>query len=58
LSEPFLKAEEDGRYLLETEVCRLEGAARFILGLYDDITILGGEELREFVRYRVKMMKG
>ncbi len=43
---------------METEVCRLEGAARFILGLYDDITILGGEELREFVRYRVKMMKG
>ncbi|MBR3558856.1 MAG: WYL domain-containing transcriptional regulator [Bacteroidales bacterium] len=57
LSEPFL-SETAGGFLLETEICRLEGAARFILGLYDDITILGGEELREFVRYRVKMMKG
>ena len=57
MSEPCLKAEEGGRYLLETEVCRLEGVTRFILGLYDDVEILGGEELREFVRYRVRMMK-
>jgi len=58
LSEPFLKAEEGGRYLLETEVCRLEGVTRFILGLYDDVEILGGEDLRSHVRYRVQMMKG
>jgi len=57
LSEPFLKAEEGGRYLLETEVCRLEGVTRFILGLYDDVEILGGEDLRSHVRYRVQMMK-
>ena len=43
---------------LETEVCRLEGAARFILGLYDDIELLGGEELRGYVGYRVRMMRG
>ena len=42
---------------METEVCRLEGAARFILGLYDDIELLGGEKLRGYVGYRVRMMK-
>ena len=57
LSKPFLKELDGGGYLLETEVCRLEGAARFILGLYDDIELLGGEELRAHVGYRVRMMR-
>ena len=48
----------NNRYMNKEEVCRLEGAARFILGLYDDIEILGGEELRAHVGYRVRMMKG
>ena len=56
LSAPFLKELDGGGYLLETEVCRLEGVTRFILGLYDDIEILGGEELRGYVGYRVRMM--
>ena len=52
------KVVRNGGYLLETEVCRLEGVACFILGLYDDIEILGGEELRAHVGYWVRMMKG
>jgi len=56
LSTPHLQEQEDGRYLLETEVCRLEGVTRFVLGLYDDVEILGGEELRAHVQYKVRTM--
>lgn len=56
LSAPFLKEAEGGRYLLETEVCRFEGVTRFVLGLYDDIEILGGKDLRAHIEYKVKML--
>ena len=56
LSTPFLKEVEGGYFLLETEVCRFEGVTRFILGLYDDIEILGGDDLRTHVQYKIKML--
>lgn len=56
LSTPFLKASEGGSFLLETDVCRFEGVTRFILGLYDDIEILGGDDLRAHIEYKIKML--
>jgi len=56
LSSQYLTEQEDGRFLLETEVCRLEGVTRFILGLFDDIEVLGGNELRSHLQYKVRML--
>lgn len=56
LSTPFLKEVDGGYFLLETEVCRFEGVTRFILGLYDDIEILGGDDLRAHMQYKIKML--
>lgn len=56
LSTSCLKEVDGGGFLLETEVCRFEGVTRFILGLYDDIEILGGDDLRAHVQYKIKML--
>ena len=40
-------------FILETNVCGYEGVGRFVLGLLDDIEILEGEGLKEFLRERL-----
>ena len=37
-------------YLFDADVCALQGVGRFVLGLASDITILEGDELREYIR--------
>lgn len=56
LSRDCLTTCEDGRSLLRTNVCRFEGVARFILGLYDEIDILESPELKEYIRYKISTM--
>lgn len=56
LSNEYLTTDSANRYILSTDVCSLEGATRFILGLFDDIEILEGDELKAFVAYKVKML--
>jgi len=49
LSEKFIRKVGDS-YILDTEVCALEGVGRFVLGLAADIEILEGEELKDYLR--------
>lgn len=57
LSKDFLTQTAENEWILETSVCNYEGVTRFILGLYDDIEIIGSPELKHFVRERIKKMK-
>lgn len=57
LSAQYITEVSANRYLLTTDVCSFEGVGRFILGLYNDIEILESPELKEFVKYRVRMMR-
>ena len=55
LLEEFPLAEKDlrrenGKWILTTRINSLEGVTRFILGLAADITILEGENLRDYIR--------
>ena len=55
LLEEFPLAEkelrrENGKWILTTRINSLEGVTRFILGLAADITILEGENLRDYIR--------
>ena len=46
-----------GSYILDIKVCGYEGVGRFVLGLLDDIEIMEGEGLKEFLRERMKMAR-
>ena len=48
LSEKYI-TKKSGRWIFETDVCRLEGVGRFVIGLADQIKILEGEELKEYI---------
>ena len=56
LAEKYLSPLPDNPsyFILQTNICGYEGVGRFILGLLDDIEILEGEGLKEFLRERLK----
>lgn len=53
-AEKQLTLHNDGRYMLDTQVCSFKGVARFVLGLYDDIEIAGSPEFKEYMARRVE----
>ena len=59
LGEKFLSPMTDDPYhfTLETNICGYEGIGRFVLGLLDDIEILEGEGLKEFLKERMSLAK-
>lgn len=44
-------------FILDTWVCGYEGIGRFVLGLLDDIEILEGEGLKQFLKERMSLAK-
>ena len=46
-------AEENGRWILSTEVCSMLGIGRFVLGLYDHIDIVDSPELATYVKEKI-----
>ena len=58
LAEPSLMPETDGRHWnMDIEVASLLGIGRFVLGLYDDIEVLGDDDFKEYIRNKIKAMK-
>ncbi len=55
-SEPHITAEDDSHWLLDIEVCSFLGIGRFILGLYDDIEVLGGDDLKAYLREKSEVL--
>ena len=53
LSEKYLTKINDDEWILETQVCSLEGVGRFITGLLQDIEILETEELKSFIQKKL-----
>jgi len=54
LSEKYLWKISDNEWILETKVCSFEGVGRFIMGLLQDVEIINSDELKEFIREKVK----
>ena len=52
-AEQQLKQMRGGKQLLETEVCNFKGVGRFVMGLYDDIEVLGCKEFQEYINERI-----
>ena len=59
LGEKYLSSAPDdpSHFILETNICGYEGVGRFVLGLLDDIEILEGDGLKDFLRERMKIAK-
>jgi predicted DNA-binding transcriptional regulator YafY len=57
LSEQYLEKNSDNEWILQTNVCSLEGIGRFIMGLLQDIEILKPEELKIFIRKKCKISR-
>ena len=55
MAEKYLSpfADNPSYFILQTNICGYEGVGRFILGLLDDIEILEGEGLKEFLKERI-----
>ena len=45
---------EDGRWLFKADVCSYLGVGRFVLGLYDDIEVLGDDGLKEYIATKLR----
>ncbi len=50
----MLKKQDDGRFLLKTEVCSYKGIGRFVMGLIDDIEIVDSPEFVDYLRGKVE----
>ena len=59
LSEPCVTPVGDGsHWLLNIDVASFLGIGRFVMGLYDDIDVLGDEAFKGYIRKKVEGMKG
>ncbi len=54
LSEKEITQIDESHWLLDTKVCGLEGVARFVIGLLNDIEILESEQLRHNIQTFIK----
>jgi hypothetical protein len=53
LAEKYLFKEDKEHWILQTEVSRYEGIARFVLGLMEDIEVLETPEFNNYLRKRL-----
>lgn len=51
-----LTPQADGRQRLDTEVCSFVGIGRFVLGLYDDIEVVGPADFKQYLDGRIDEM--
>ena len=49
LAEQHLKAEDNGRWILDVAVANYAGVARFVVGLMDDIKIIDSPDLVDYI---------
>ena len=59
LGEKYLTPapDDENHFILDIKVCGYEGVGRFVLGLLDDIEIIEGDGLKDFLRERMKMAR-
>ena len=55
-AERYIGTEEDGRWRAEIPVCSYIGVGRFVLGLFEDIEVLGDEGFRAYLKEKVKLL--
>lgn len=60
LSQPYLEKEENEdskSYLFNGPVLHFKGVGRFVMGLADEITVLGPTEFKTYIKEKIKQQK-
>jgi predicted DNA-binding transcriptional regulator YafY len=55
MAEQFITELEGNSYLLQCKVAKWEGPCRFVLGLWDDIKLVGSNDFITFVKNKTKL---
>lgn len=55
-AEAYITADKDGRQRLDMPVCSYAGIGRFVLGLFDDINVLGDDGFIAYLDRKVRDM--
>lgn len=53
-AEAYITPQDQQHWLLELDVCSYAGIGRFVLGLYEDITIMGDEGFKTYIRQYIE----
>ena len=53
----YLTPQSDGPTLLQLDVCSFLGIGRFVLGLYEDIKVLGDDDFQKYLKERISKIK-
>ena len=56
-AKPYIADAGGGGRLLRLDVCSYAGIARFVLGLYDDIQVLGGDGFKRYLEEKIGRMQ-
>ena len=54
---PYVADGGGGRHTLRLDVCSYAGIGRFVLGLYDDIQVLGGDGFKQYLAAKIASMR-
>ena len=57
LSERHLERIENNQYRLTLQVAKYEGPGRFVMGLIDDIQIVGDDGFRNYLRTKINNIR-
>ena len=59
LSQPYLEEEGDEikSYIFNGPVLHFKGVGRFVMGLADEISVLGPPEFKAYIKERIKQQK-
>ena len=55
-AEVYITVSGDGRHRLDLPVCSYAGIGRFVLGLFEDIEVLGDDGFISYIRQKVSFM--
>ena len=56
-SERYFSQHDERRWLFETDVVSYLGIGRFVLGLYDDVEVLGDENFKTYLAEKIQKMQ-
>ncbi len=54
-SSDFIVKQDDSHWLFRTDVASYLGIARFVLGLYDHVKVIGSDDFRSYLTERIKL---
>lgn len=57
LSEKYITQLSENEYQLDAPICSFDGVGRFILGLFENIKVLGDDKLIHFINEKISKLK-